>query len=159
MSNLLAKPIVKNKYWIVEQDGEQVGTLQASPSGISFVKGNDREKFVSIKLLRTKYNITFAKEQRLKKISDISFDVYGFPCDHKPFNVLIDIIKKIPIYTKANRSKSFFCAGHYLVHNGVNYAYTFCPKLITLNRYDFFGPFQTKVATKSYEKTLKNIKV
>jgi len=41
-------------------------------------------------------------------------------------------------------SKSYFCAGYYLVKFANNWAKAYCPKLITLQRYEFQGPFRTK---------------
>ena len=51
-----AKPVVKNKFWVVEEGGRQVATIQASPDGLVLVKGHQREKFVNFKLLKDKYN-------------------------------------------------------------------------------------------------------
>lgn len=152
---LTAKPIIKDKFWVVENDGEQVATIQTTPSGVTFVHNEKREKFVSIKMLKSKYNITIAKEQRIRKTSDISHDVYGFPCDQRPHNILLNVAKKLPVYSKTAKSKSLFCAGHYLVKYNTEYIHAYCPKLITLNRYEFLGPFLTKSDAKAYAKELK----
>ena len=34
-TNLLAKPVVKNKYWIVEESGNKVATIQAVEGGVA----------------------------------------------------------------------------------------------------------------------------
>ena len=58
--NLLAKPVVKNKYWIVEESGKKIGTIQAiDEGGFSYVHENTRERFASIRLISKKYNIEF----------------------------------------------------------------------------------------------------
>ena len=155
---LTATPVVKNKFWIVEKDGEKVATIQTSPIGVTFVKNEEREQFVSINLLKAKYNITFAKQGKAARKSDVSYDVNGFPCDHKPFNALFNVAKKLPVYTKTTKSKSYFCAGHYLIQFNVDYIAAYCPKLITLNRYEFVGPFRTKAAMKEFAKMLREKK-
>ena len=155
--NLIAKIVVKDKFWVVEHNGEQVATIQTTPDGITFVKNEEREKFVSINLLKSKYNITFAKEKKAKRRSDISYDVNGFPCNHKPYNELINIAKKIPVFTKTNKSKSFFCAGHYLIKFTEDFVHSYCPKFITLSRYEFYGPFKTKTSAKDFGKLIKDI--
>ena len=33
-----ARPVVKNKYWIVEKDGEKIATIQAANDGVVFVQ-------------------------------------------------------------------------------------------------------------------------
>lgn len=154
--SFIAKTVIKNKFWVVEHNGEQVATIQTSPTGITFVKNEEREKFVSIKLLKTKYNITFASEKKSKKTSEISYEVNGFPCNHKPYNALLNVAKKLPVFTKTNTSKSFFCAGYYLVKFNSDYVQSYCPKLITLSRYEFLGPFRTKSALKECIKLLKS---
>lgn len=154
--SLIAKPIIRDKLWVVENDGEQVASILTSPEGVTFIHDEKRENFVSIKLLKDKYNITIAKEKKLKKDSQISYDVYGFPCDHKPYNSLLNISKKIPVYAKTHKSKSFYCAGHYLVKVGNTYTHAYCPKLLTLSRHEFFGPFYTTSSAKRYLKNLRN---
>lgn len=156
--SLIAKIIVKNKFWIVEKNGKQIATIQVCPDGITFVKDEEREKFVSIKLLKSKYNITFASDKKKKKrTSDVSYEVNGFSCNHKPYNALINIAKKIPVFTKTNESKSFFCAGHYLIKFNQDFVYSYCPKFITLSRYEFYGPFKTKTSAKDFAKLVKDI--
>lgn len=153
--NLIAKSVIKNKFWIVESDGQQVATIQTAPHGVTFVYNNKRENFVSIKMLKDKYNITIAKEHKTKRTSEVSHDVYGFPCDDIPHNPLMNIAKKLPVYSKTAKSKSYYCAGHYLVKFNTEYIHSYCPKLITLNRSEFIGPFFTKTAAKLYAKKMK----
>lgn len=153
--NLIAKQVIKDKFWVVEHDGQQVATIQTTPEGVTFVYKEQRENFVSIKLLSNKYNITIAKEHS-KRRPEISHDVYGFPCDGKPHNLLLNIAKRLPVYSKTPKSKSYYCAGHYLIKINTEYIHAYCPKLITLNRYEFIGPFLTKSAAKTYLKDMKN---
>jgi hypothetical protein len=153
--NLIAKSIIKNKFWIVERNGKQVATIQTYPEGVAFVQDEKREQFVSIKLLKKKYNIKFDTVKKAKKASMLSHEVSGYPCDHKPFNALFNVAMKLPVFTKTTKSKSFFCAGYYLVKFNIGYVQSYCPKLITLNRYEFVGPFHTKADSKEYLKELK----
>lgn len=154
--SLTAKPIIKDTFWVVENNGEQVASILTSPTGVTFVHNEKREEFVSIKLLKDKYNITIAKEKKPKRESQVSYDVYGFPCDHKPHNSLLNVAKKLPVYAKTSKSKSFYCAGHYLVKIGNTHSHAYCPKLITLNRYEFIGPFCTKTSANLYLKNLRD---
>ena len=145
MMNIVAKPIVKNKYWIVEQEGTKIATIQAiDEGGFVYVHDERREKFATIKMLTKKYSIEFAKADKPKIDTTIGHEVYGFPTTHKPYNQVLDVQRYLPIYTKSLKSKSFFCAGYYLVKLNHNWTRTFCPKLITLQRYDFLGPFATE---------------
>ena len=140
---LLAKSIVKNKCWIVEQDGSKVASILSTPEGVTLVHRGRREKFNSLKLLSERYNITVDKSKPQRVITE-SNDVYGYPCEHRAHNVLWDVKHKLPIFTKGNKSKSFFCAGYYIVKFNNGWVKAYCPKLITLNRYPYAGPYKTK---------------
>ena len=76
-----AKTLVKDKFWIVEQNGQKLGTLQ----------------------------------------------------------------KQLPVYTKTPKSKSQFCAGYYIICFEKGWRKAYCPKMITLSRYDYKGPMKTKL--------------
>ena len=140
---LLAKSVVKNKCWIVEQNGSKVASILSTPEGVTLVHRGRREKFSSLKLLSERYNIVVDKSKPQKTITE-SNDVYGYPCEHRAHNVLWDVKHKLPIFTKGNKSKSFFCAGYYIVKFNNGWVKAYCPKLITLNRYPYAGPYKTK---------------
>lgn len=152
---LTAKTVVKNKYWIVERDGDKIATILASPTGVTYVSKNAREQFASINLLKTKYSISFDKPKKQARTTEFVHEVNGFPCDHTPFNSMLNLTKKLPVYTKTEKSKSFFCAGHYLIQFSIGFVPAYCPKLITLNRYQFHGPFKSKQLAKEFSKTIK----
>ena len=141
---LLAKPVLKNKFWIVEEDGEKVATIQSCIDGVVYVRNNSREKFNSIKLLSSKYNIVFDKVKK-EKTEPVESELDGYPTSHKPYNVLFNPSLKIHVYTKNKKSKSYFCAGYYLLKFANGWVKSFCPKLITISRNEFLGPFKDKV--------------
>ena len=141
--SLLAKAIVKNKCWIVEQDGQKIGTIMTNPLGVVYQHDQKREQFASLKVLSDRYNIIVDKTKPQKVITE-SHNVYGFPCEHKAHNILWDVKHKLPIFTKGNKSKSFFCAGYYIIKFNNGWVKSYCPKLITLNRYPYAGPYDTQ---------------
>lgn len=146
--SLLAKSVIKNKCWIVEEDGTKVATILASPVGVTYVHGTKRENFPNLKLLSDRYNIHIDKSKK-EAIKRDPYDVYGYPSSAKVYNRLWDVQKKIPIFTKHPKSKSYFCAGYYLVKMNGQWTEVFCPKLITVNRYSFYGPYRTEEEMKS----------
>ena len=146
MIEIIAKPVVKNKFWIVESGGQKIATIQAidEEGGVAYVHNDQREVFPSIKLLSKKYNIEFVKADRPVREQLDAHDVYGFPVANTPHNEVLDVQRYLPIYTKTAKSKSFFCAGYYIVQFEDTWVRLYCPKLITLNRYNYQGPFKTK---------------
>lgn len=143
MSETIARPVVKNKYWIVENSGNKVATIQAiEEGGFAYVHDNQRERFASIKMISKKYNIEFAKSNRAAP--GATSDVYGYPCSGRSYNKIYDVARRLPLFTKNIKSRSYFCAGHYLVKYNNNWIKEYCPKIITLNRYEYQGPFKTE---------------
>jgi len=143
---VFAKPVLKNKFWIVENQGEKVATIQMIEDGsVVYVSSTERKKYASIKLLSKDYNIVFDKEQKKSKEQKVEYDAHGYPVSSKPWNVLYDVKNQFPIYTKTSKSKSYFCAGYYIIKFNNGWIKSFCPKFITLNRYAYQGPYKTKI--------------
>lgn len=145
MTELHAKPIIKDKFWIVEKNGEQFATLT-----------NDNNQFImssksGVKMFNNKESVTktFGKDFFLVTIvkeanNAPANEVHGYPTKTFPYNSMFDITQKLPLYTKSISSKSFFCAGYYLVHFDKGWLKGFCPKLSTIQEYGYVGPFRTK---------------
>jgi hypothetical protein len=150
MTHIQAKPIIENKFWIVEQDGEKIATLRKI----------EDEKFVlsnvtGIKIYDNKESLTkqFGKDFFVVKILKESNDslpteVHGYPCSVIPHNSMFDVQRKLPLFTKSGDSKSLYCSGYYVIRFDKGWVKSFCPKLITLQRYEYKGPFKTELEMK-----------
>ena len=62
---------------------------------------------------------------------------------------MYDVKRKLPLFTKSNKSKSAYCAGYYIIEFEKGWVKSFCPKLITIERYNFKGPFKTEIEMRS----------
>jgi len=156
MNELIARPVVKNKYWIVESDGTKIGTIQAvEKGGFVYVHEQSRVQYASIKLLSKAHNVVFDSAVKKEKLIPESHEVYGYPVSNKPWNPLWDVKHQFPIYTKTSKSKSYYCAGYYIIKFNNGWVKSFCPKFITLNRYDFQGPFRNKTELQDALKAVK----
>jgi hypothetical protein len=143
-----AKTILKDKFWIVESDGERVGTLSLTEDKYLFSSGASTQYFDSERALKN----TFGKDVFTDTITQVIKDkevpvkeVYNFPTSCSPYNSLYDVKNKLPLFTKSNKSKSLYCAGYYIIHFDKGWVKSFCPKLITIERYNFKGPFKTDI--------------
>jgi hypothetical protein len=142
---LTATPVIKNKFWVVESRGQQVGSIQArDDGGFAYVHDQQREYFPSIRAIKNKHNIQILtkKSAEPKRISNK--EIYGYPCHKTPHSEVFDVRRQLPIYSLNDKSKSFYCAGYYLVKFGNEWLIEFCPKLIVINRYPFSGPYRTR---------------
>ena len=143
MNSPIAKPIIKNKFWVVENQGEKIATIQAvNHGGLVYVHNDNREFFPSVKVLKQKYNIKFSAPPKPQK--NQNGKVYGFPTSGKSYNAVYDVKNRLPIYTKTEKSKSQYCAGYYLILLNNLWVEHICPKRITITRYQFCGPFRTE---------------
>jgi hypothetical protein len=150
MTDLHAKPIIDNKFWIVEQGGEKIATLRKDDEN-RFVMSNE----LGMKIYKNKKDITnqFGKDFFVARIVKESNDnqpneVHGFSTSCSPHNSMYDIKRKLPLFTKSSDSKSLYCAGFYVIKFDKGWVKSFCPKLITLQRYPFKGPFKTDIEMK-----------
>ena len=147
MNERIAKPVVKNKFWVVEDQGHRVATIQATvDGGFVYVHDEEREHIPSLKLLKQKYNIKFGSVSKVPKTETTT--VYGYPVAGRAYNQVYDVQRKLPVYSKTPKSRSMFCAGYYLVKINQAWIEHFCPKNITVNRYPSLGPFKTEQAMK-----------
>lgn len=144
-STIIATLVIKNKFWIVEQQGKKIATIQAvDDGGFVWVTDDSREKFTTIKSLKEKYRINVFSSNKTKKPTSRANEIYGYPTLHRPYGEIFDVKKKLPIYSRSLKSKSFYCAGYYLVKVGNNWIKEFCPKLLTLKRHQYLGPYATE---------------
>ena len=150
MNDLHAKPIIADKFWIVEKDGTKFATLRKNEDN-RFVMSNE----LGIKIYETKVELTkeFGKDFFIAKIvreadNAEPNEVHGYPTSTVPHNPMYNIQKKLPLFTKSEDSKSHYCAGYYVIRFDKGWVKSFCPKLITLQRYEYQGPFKTELEMK-----------
>lgn len=138
---ITAKPIVKNKFWILQDDKGKVGTVEKNNQGFLLSAHGVSEEFKTIKTIKNRTNIVF--EDAIETQKTFENQVNGFPTDGKPYNAVYNVKDRLPLFTKKNKSKSWYAAGYYRVTVNGNTETVFCPKLILLQRYDYFGPVKT----------------
>ena len=152
--NAVAKVVIPNKSWIVEDQGIKVGTINKEKKGFSFYRNGKKVDLKDTKEIEMTFGLALFEEgiskiqkSSVKKVPDLS--VYDYPTSSKPHNPVYNIVNKLPIYAKSNKSKSLYCAGYYVIQFRKGWVKSFCPKLITLERYLYRGPFKTETEMRS----------
>lgn len=145
-----AKPILDNKFWIVEDDGVRIGTLTKDEDKYIFSKKGEVSFYKDENQLKKKFGRNFltAKITTPEEQSQ-DFIVHGYPTRGVPYNGMYDISRKLPLFTKSEKSKSVYCAGYYLIKFNTNWLKSFCPKLITIERNQYLGPYKTELEMKA----------
>ena len=144
----IAKPLVPNKSWLLETDGLKVGTLNKERSSYSILKDGKKISVGTAKDVKEKLGIVFFELAKTTNVETKEYAIYEYPCGSKPYGSVYDIRKKLPIYAKSTKSKSQYCAGYYVIKFRKGWVKSFCPKLITLQRYEYQGPFKTELEMK-----------
>ena len=139
-----AKTVLKNKFWIVENEGERIGTISISDDRFMLSTENEVSFYDNKKQIEKTLGQTIFERDISAKL-EVEKEVYGYPTSTSPYNVMYDVKRKLPLFTKSLKSKSLYCAGYYIIRFDKGWVKSFCPKLITLDRYEFIGPMKSEI--------------
>lgn len=144
--DIKAKPVIDGKFWILQSGDSRIGTLQKDETNkFIVVNKSSRSVFKDIKSLEKHFGKNFFVSAKTEKIDKSIKEVYGFPTNCEPHNPVYDVRRKLPLFTKSDASKSIYCAGYYAIKFDKGWVRSFCPKLITIQRYENKGPFKTEL--------------
>jgi hypothetical protein len=143
---LIAKPVVKNQFWIVTDGEKKVGNVIAEGSGFDVKLNGSVSHFKNTSAIKKQTRIEFESINKKTK-PDTTFTEY--PTTSKVYNSVFDIKRKIHLYTKTPKSKCYYAAGYYVLYQGSEPVVTFCPKYIFVQRYKYEGPFKTENEAKN----------
>lgn len=154
--NIKAKPIIDGKFWLVEHNGVKVGLLHKKDKNKYIISSKEGETYLKKdELMKTFGTDFFQIENKIKiKTEDIK-EMYGYPTICHPYNPIFDLKRKLPLFTKSPASKSLYCAGYYIIKFNKGWVRSFCPKLITIERYENKGPFHSE---QNLKQALINVK-
>lgn len=155
MADLKAKLILKDKFWIIEDNGVRIGTLSRDNDSFFYSNKGSVSVFQEHQFTK-KFGKDFLDDNSsvLDNKDDSKNAIYGYSTKCPPYNATYNIQKRLPLFTKSKKSKSVYCAGYYIIKFNVNWLKSFCPKLITLERNEYIGPFTTEFEMKA---SLKNV--
>lgn len=149
MTELHAKPVIDGKFWIVEDQGNKVGILKVTEQKKYVFSSKDKvATFENKKKLFETFGKDFFISRSFSSEKEIDTEVHGYSTSSTPHNPMFDVRKNLPLFTKSEKSKSVYCAGYYIIKFEKGWVKSFCPKLITIERYPFEGPFKTDIEMK-----------
>lgn len=145
---LQAKQIIKNSFWILQENEQKVGTMRKSLDKWQVLLEQDKKEFQNyndvVEFLGSDPFSTNNKKNTEQPETG-KFDVNGYPTEIKPFN--IETTSTLPTYTKTSKSQVRHCAGYYCVEFPKGWVPSFNPKMQTLveNAMSFAGPFYSEM--------------
>jgi len=146
--NLVAKPIIKNQYWVVTDGDKKVGNVESQGTGFDVKIGNNIEHYDNTTQIKKFKKIEFEKFKKNEQQTEPPFALFP-TVKGKIYNNVFELKRKLHIFTKSPKSKCYFVAGWFAVKQGSEYTSVFCPKYIFIQRYPYHGPFKTEDEVKS----------
>jgi hypothetical protein len=134
--------VVDKQFWIVKQDNQKVGNIQASADGYQVTLNNQVASYKTLPALRRTANIEFEPAETASK--PVNDQVHGYDTGCRAYNGMWNVQMRVPLFTKQSKSKSWFAAGWYMVKQHRAWRAVKNPKLIVLQRYAYQGPFHSK---------------
>ena len=153
--------------WLVHRGKNRVGLLNKNvQEHFTYITGRDMvtfnnetevvNHFGNMSLFDTKIiQPTTIPDRLYIKGLEIDYDFpYAVDESHPDYR------EDIPLYTKIEGSNVYYAAGYYCVHFEKGWKHAHGPKLATLTKYGYLGPFKTEIEMrtqlKKLNKTRKN---
>lgn len=146
MTELIAKPIVKNQYWVITDGTKKVGNVIADQNGFDVKLNGSNLHFTSTDDIKQKTKIIFESVKNIKSVQNYPFPEY--PTTNKVYNSVMDIKRKLHLFTKTPKSKCYHVAGWFIVNQNGTDQLSLCPKYIFIQRYSYQGPFKSETEAK-----------
>lgn len=149
---LIAKQIVKNQYWVVVDGSNKVGNVQAAEKGFYVNIGDKMSYFDTTNSIEQRVKIKFEQPKKTSR-KETTFKS-EWPAPQKIYNSVLDLKRKLHIFTKTKKSKCYYAAGYYVIMMNDKWELIFCPKYIFIQRYEYYGPYKTESEADAVLKTL-----
>ena len=158
MTDVKAKEILKNKFWIIEDanHGKKIGTLSKDENNHYMYcctskprKKRNGSKTEYYNCLQDLKHGSGGEILWTASVSDanktVDKEIYNLSTSTVPYNAVYDLKRKFALFTKSKKSKSLYCAGYFIIHFDKGWVKSFCPKLVTLEKYEHKGPFKDEL--------------
>lgn len=147
MTELIAKPIIKDQFWIVTDGDKKVGNIEANNAGYGVQLNGTFLQFDNTDELKKNTHIRFDTLKSSEKKVGRPYPEY--PTTARVYNSIMDITRGLHLYTKTKKSKCYHAAGWFVIDQNGTPQVIMCPKYIFIQRYSYQGPFKTESEAKS----------
>lgn len=142
MTTLIAKPIIKDQYWVITDGDKKVGNVLADGTGFEVKLNGENSHYTNTQELKKSTKIRFQPIKSNKTKVEMPYP--EFPTTNKVYNSMFDVKRKLHLYTKTKKSKCYHAAGWFVIKQNDTKQVIFCPKYIFIQRYDYQGPFKSE---------------
>lgn len=153
---LRAKTIMPNKFWILENsEGNRQGTISQSDV-VKVVINNVEKTYDNFDKACWDLAINVENPKVEEQPTGQAEDVLGYPVKCAAFNPIWDIKRKLPVFTKTEKSRTLHAAGYYIVLFDTGWVQSFCPKVSTLEANKYKGPYKDKLEMREQLRIAQN---
>jgi hypothetical protein len=154
------KPITEKSWLVLDDTGEiRVGLLTESREQYILMAKGEKRQFLDRHAVNTFFNENIFDNVQDQEITDDTkkeYFVRGYPVDFDTPNEVIMKGVTLPLFSKKVTSDVYYCAGYYCLKFPKNWRPAYCPKLSTIQSYEYVGPFKTEIEMRaSYNKVRK----
>lgn len=154
MNMIIAKPVIKEKFWILEESGSRVGMMNLA-DGNYVIKLKKQDLVLHNKDELKSHHIEFAGRDLTH---GGQMTVMDYPTDQEDvYN--IQRVDGYPCFTKKANTKSVHAAGWYGVKFKNGWVQSFCPRLTTVVSYESVGPFKNQTDLKLILQQKRDVRI
>ena len=143
------KPITETSWLVLgDTDADRVGLLTEIQNEYTLMVKGEKKKFLNRKEVNKYFKqdifnnvVEPTTTEEVKK----DYFINGYPVEFDNPNEVILKGNKLPLFSKKATSEVYYSAGYYCLHFPKNWMPAFCPKLSTLETYEFVGPYKTEM--------------
>lgn len=147
------KPITETS-WLVLGDTEdtRVGLLTEIRNEYVLMAHGEKKKFLSRKEVNKYFEENVfdnVVETATEEVVQKDYYINGYPVDFDSPNEVIIKGNRLPLFSKKATSEVYYSAGYYCLNFPKNWMPAYCPKLSTLETYEYAGPFKSEMEMRS----------
>jgi hypothetical protein len=156
------KPITETS-WLVLGDTEdtKIGLLTEVRTQYILMAKGVKQQFLNRKEVTTFFNEDIFQnvvepKQEMHKKKD--YYINGYPVDFDNPHEVILKGNSLPLYSKKESSEVYYAAGYFCLQFPKDVMPSFCPKLATLDAYEYSGPFKDELAMRAELSRLRKLR-
>jgi len=153
------KPITDHS-WLLLTDDEvtKVGLLSENAGKITLIASSEKTTFDTRDQVNEFFKEDVFSKQVEREDTKKEYTVNGYSVNvtepHEPDDYAD--LPNLPLYSKSKKSEVLHSAGYYCIKFPGGWSRRYCPKLSTLAKYTWHGPFYTAMETKATLSTLRD---
>ena len=147
------KPITETSWLVLgDTDDTRIGLLTEIRDNYILMAQGEKKSFLGRKEVNKYFKEDVFKnvlEPEIEEAVQKDYYINGYPVDFDGPNEVIIKGNKLPLFSKKATSEVYYSAGYYCLNFPKNWMPAYCPKLSTLETYEYAGPFKTEMEMRS----------